>query len=155
MARYRTNGLTTATAATDAHAIAEIWNPAVGKRIYLVEIGLNAITAPAAGAGFAFRRATAKGTPAATVTPNAEASDERDAAPDSAFTLELGAFSVQPTLAAGELGFAWSLAAVAASGIFYPFSGRGIAIPPGTGLVLVNRAAVVLVASEISAVVDD
>jgi hypothetical protein len=155
MARYRTNGLTTATAATDAHAIAEIWNGSGTKRIYLVEIALNAITAPGAGAGIAMRRSTAKGTPAATVTPNAESSDERDAAPDSGFTLELGAFSVQPTLAAGELGLAWSLPAVAASGIVYPFSGRGLAIPPGTGLVLVNRAAIVMVASEISAVVDD
>lgn len=155
MARYRTNGLTTATAATDAHAIAEIWNPDATKRIYVVEFGLNEVTAPGAGAGLVFRRATAKGTPAATVTPNAEAADERDSAPDSAFTLELGAFSVQPTLATGELGLAWTLAAVAGSGIIVPISGKGICVPPGTGLCLVNRAAIAVVAAEVSFVVDD
>lgn len=155
MARYRTNGLTTATTGTDAHAIAEIWNPSSTKRIWVVELAANAITAPAAGAGLTLRRSTVKGTAAATVTPNAESSDERDAAPDSAFTLELGAFSGQPTLATGELGLAWMLAVVAGSGIVYPVSGKGICVPPGTGLCLVNRAAVIFPASEVSFVVDD
>lgn len=155
MARYRTNGLTAATAGTDAHAIAQIWNPSSTKRIEIVELGICATTAPAAGAGFVLRRSTARGTPGSTVTPNAEAADSRDAAPDSGFLLDLAAFSVQPTLAAGELGPAWMLAPVAGSGLIYPVGGRGLTVPPGTGVCLVNRAAVITPISEVFFVVDD
>lgn len=155
MTRYRVNGLTTATAATDAHAIFEVWNPDATKRIYLAEFSINEVTAPGAGAGICLRRTSAKGTAAATVTPVAAHSDENDSAPDSAFTLELGAFSVQPTLVTGEVGISWTFAAVAGSGIVYPISGKGICIPPGTGLAICNRAAIVVVAAEVAVVVDD
>lgn len=158
MAIYRPTGTTGATAATDAHAVAEIWNPSGTKRIRVIEFSIVAAAAPGAGSGILFRRTSARGTAGSTVTPTAEHSDERDAAPDSGFLLDLATFSAQPTLIAGDLHPAWVLAAVAASGIVYSFANaisRGIVVPPGTGLAVVNRAAIVVPASEVGFVVED
>lgn len=155
MARYTVNGLTVATAATHAHAVAQIWNPSGTKRIELAEIGICAVAAPGAASGFVIRRTSARGTPGSTVTPTAEHGYSRDAVPDSGFLLDLAAFTVQPTLIAGELGPGWILAAVIGSGIIYQYGGRNLTIPPGTGIAIVNRAAIILPASEVSFVVDD
>jgi hypothetical protein len=155
MARYAVNGTTAATAATDAHAIAAIWNPSATKRIELVEFGIVAVAAPGAGAGFLLRRMTARGTPGSTITPTAEHAYARDAPPDSGFLLDLATYSAQPTLAAGELGPAWVLAAVIGSGLIYQLGGRTLSIPPGTGIAIVNRAAIITPACEVFVVIDD
>lgn len=155
MARTRTRGLTTATAATADHGVFAVWNPSATKRIRLLEFGLCALTAPVAGAGFYFRRISARGTPASTVTPVAANVDENDTTPVSGWLLDLGAYSVQPTLVAGPLPPGWVLSAVIGSGLIYPWSGIGIQIPPGTGLLCANRAALVHQVDEISVVVDD
>jgi hypothetical protein len=151
---YYVNGTTAATAATDQHAIFEVWNPSATRTISLLEVQLVAFAAPGAGAGFITRRSTAKGTAGSTVTPTAEHHARRQAVPDSGFTLELAAFTVQPTLAVGDLYPAWVFAAVAASGISLPIP-RGIEIPPGTGIVIVNRAAIAFPTSEVGIVVEE
>jgi hypothetical protein len=151
---YRTKGTTVATAATADHAIAAIWNPHSTKRIKLVEFSIFAITAPAASAGFYFRRITARGTPGSTVTPGLEGSDQRDLIPPSGWLLDLAAYSAQPTLAtAPGIGPSFVFAAVAASGIVLPM--RSIEIPPGTGLAAVNRAAIAVVACDVGIIVED
>lgn len=155
MARYTAGGGTAASAATDAHAIFQVWNPSSTKRIRLLEIGISCFAAPGAGAGFVLRRSTARGTAGSTVTPSAEHSYQRDAAPDSGWLLDLAAFSAQPTLASGELGPGWVFAAVTASGIVYPIPGGNLEIPPGTGIVVANRAAIAFPTAEVWAVVDD
>jgi hypothetical protein len=151
---YHVNGATAATAATDAHCIVEIWNPSSTRTIVLVELALVAFAAPGAGAGFVTRRSTAKGTAGSTVTPTAEHHSRREAAPDSAFTVEFAAFSVQPTLASGELYPAWVYPAITASGIVLPVA-RGIEIPPGTGLCICNRAAIAFPTSEVGLVIEE
>lgn len=155
MARYRVRGITVATAATVDHAIAAVWNPSGTKRIYLVEFSAFAIAAPAAASGYYLRRITARGTPGSTATPGAPNSDQNDAAPDSGFLLDLATYTVQPTPAAAPgmmPGFV--SAAVIASGILYVIQGQ-LWIPPGAGVALLNRAAIIVPAHEIGACVDD
>lgn len=156
LSRYSVRGITVATAATADHAIASIWNPSSTKRIELIEFGYFALTAPAASSGFYLRRITARGTAGSTATPGVPNSFQNDAAPDSGFLLDLAAFSVQPTLAAAPgMGPAFPLSVVAASGLLYPVGGGFLTIPPGTGIALCNRAAVITPAGEVYAVVDD
>lgn len=138
---YTAKGEPADTAATDAHAIWNIWNPSSTRRIELLEIAYCAIGTPGAGMGFELRRTTARGTGGSTITPTADHHTKRDAAPDSALVIDLAAFSVQPTLDGDELGPGWAFPAVAAAGLIYPLP-RGIEIPPGTGLAAVNRAAI-------------
>lgn len=149
MARWRIEGTTAATAATDQHAIAAMWNPSGTKAIRVYEIGLVAFAAPGAGAGFLVRRSTAQGTPGTSVTLAAVHDLARGAtAPQSGAILGLAAYTVQPTLTASEL-FGWVFAAVTASGIILPIP-EGIEVGPGAGLVLVNRAAIAFPTSEVS-----
>ncbi len=129
------------TAATDAHCILDIWNPSSTRRIEVLEVTYVAVGTPAAGMGFEGRRATARGTAGSTITPTADHHTKRDAAPDSGFVVDLAAFSVQPTLDADELAPSWAFPAVAAAGVILPIP-RGIEVPPGTGLAIVNRAAI-------------
>jgi hypothetical protein len=152
-AYFRARGLTAATAATAGNAIAQVWNPSASRSIVVKELSLAFPAAPAAGAGFITRRSTARGTATATVTPGADHHDARLYAPNSGFLIDT-AFSAQPTLAAAELSPSWVFAAVAGSGLIYPIP-EGITIPPGTGLVLVNRAAIAVAAAEFGCVVDE
>lgn len=147
-------GLTTATAATADHAIAAVWNPHATKRISLLELAIFAAAAPGAAAGFYLRRISVRGTAAAAAAPGIPNSYQGDTAPVSGWALDLGAYTVQPTLAAGAgIGYGFVFAAVAASGIVLPL--RGIEIPPGAGLALLNRAAIAVPACEISATVTE
>lgn len=152
MAFFSVNGLTVATAATDAHAICAIWNPDSLKRIWVHEVSIFAAAAPGAGAGFEIRRTTTRGTAGSTVTPDADNAHEDGDVPASGFLLDLAAYSAQPTTQTPALmGFVF--AAVAASGIVMPL--RRIVVPPGTGLALVNRAAIAVPASEVGFVVEE
>jgi hypothetical protein len=145
---YIVRGRNAATAATADHAIAQLWNPHSTQRIKVIQIAVFKTTAGTAGDAFRLRRSTARGTAGSTVTPNIESHSERAIAPPSGMLLDLAAFSVQPTLASGEVGPGWVAAAFAASGIMYPVPG-GIVIPPGTGLVIAQVAATIWPVSEI------
>lgn len=137
---YSVRGRTAATAATADHCVCEMWNPHASQRIKIMNFSMVAQAAPGAGLGYRFRRTTAKGTAGTTVTP-AITNDHRHAvAPVSGVTLELAAFSVQPTLTGNDVVIDWVFAAVAASGLVYPIPG-GIEIGPGAGLALIQVAA--------------
>lgn len=135
--------MTVATAATDQHAIISIRNPAGSRPISLLQVSYFSTTAPGAGMGFITRRYTAgnPGTASSSVTPGAAHHQRGINAPDSAFVIDLGTFSVQPTLATGDLPPCWVAAAVVASGVVIPVP-RGIEIPANTGIVICNRAAI-------------
>lgn len=150
---YYVSGTTAASAVTDQHAIAMIWNPSATRTVQIVELKAVVFAAPGAGAGWLLRRSTVRGTAGSTVTPTAEHHARREAAPDSGFLLDLAAYSVQPTLAAGDLD-GWVYPAVTASGVIIPYP-RGLEVPPGTGLGLVNRAAIAFPAAEVSYVVEE
>ena len=91
--------------------------------------------AGAAGDSFRLKRSTARGTPGSTVTPDIDNHSERAIAPVSGALLDLAAFTVQPTLAAAELGPDVQPGNSAEAGFTYDIPG-GIVIPPGTGLVV-------------------
>lgn len=101
-----------------------------------------------AGAAFRLRRSTARGTAGSTVTPDIDNHSGRAVAPVSGVLLDLAAFSAQPTLAAAELGPDFESAAAAANAFMYDIPG-GIVIPPGTGLVIAQVAAVIYTATSI------
>lgn len=112
----------------------------------MVEIGLVAVAAPAAGSGIELRRMSARGTAGSTVTPAIQQHDARELAPPSGALLDLATYSAQPTVEAGGL-MAWVLGAVIGSGFIYPIP-RGIRVKPGAGLVMVTRAAIAVPACE-------
>ncbi len=154
MALHRISGTTAASAATDAHAIAAIWNPSSTVTIAVREISVVAFAAPGAGAGYLVRRISARGTAGSSVTSAiGNALGWARTASQSGFILDLAAYTVQPTLITGDLD-AWVFAAVAASGIIKPYP-EGIDVPAGEGLVLVNRAAIAFPTSEVSFLVSE
>lgn len=153
MALYSVRGFTAATAATADHAIFSVWNPDSLKRITLVEMGLFKAGAGAANDSLYVCRITTRGTAGSTVTPDADNAWQGDDVPASGFLLDLAAFSAQPTKASPNL-FGWVASAVAASGFIWP-TPRGIAIPAGTGIAIVQRAATAWPTSEVYAVVEE
>lgn len=142
------------TGATDQHAIVQIWNPSTTRPISLLEVSYFAVGTPGAGMGFITRRSSARGTAGSTVTPGVPNHSRNLAAPDSAFLIDLAVFTVQPTLVSGDLSPQWCAPAIAACGVILPIP-RGIEIPPATGLVFVNRAAVIFQDGEWGFVVEE
>ena len=145
---YTVRGRSAATAATADHAIAQLWNAHSTQRIRCVQFSVQPITDPGANAGMRLKRSTARGTAGSTVTPNIDNHSESAVAPVSGALLDLAAFSVQPTLASAELGPDFHAASSQGSVFIYDIPG-GIAIPPGTGLVLSQAGAFVFAASTI------
>ena len=150
--RYAGTGKTTTLTATIDHCVAEVWNASAVKRIRVVQLWVVATAATAGELGV--KRTSAKGTPASTITPNQESEYERGAAPPSTFTLELGAFSAQPTLKTMPYMHGWETAAAIGSGVMFVFDEQ-IEIPAGEGLAICCPVAVAYPASRITAVVED
>ncbi len=151
--RYVVQGKTVATAATIDHAICEIWNPSSSKRIHLLQLHVSKQAAGAADEPV-LRRATAKGTSGSTITPGQVNEYEQAAAPPSGFTLEMSAFTVQPTLASGALhGFV--LPGSVGAGVMWVFDDNGLEIPAGQGIVLTTGIALAFPVSRVTAIVED
>lgn len=145
---YIVRGRNAVTSATANHALAQLWNGHSTQRIRCVQFSVHARTAPDPAAAFRLKRSTERGTAGSTVTPDIDNHSERAAGPTSGVVLDLSNFSTQPTLAAAELGPEYQAGAAAASEFTYDIPG-GIVIPPGTGLVIAQVAAVAFVASTI------
>jgi hypothetical protein len=142
MSFHPTGGRTVATVSA-GHVVATLWNPHATARLYLQFIEL--CTTGAAVQAFALQRATARGTPGSTITPNADNAYDRDVTNVAGALLDLSAYSVQPTLATAVM-WRWNLPNVAGSGFMKQFPGRGIGIPPTTGISLVGITAAVPIA---------
>lgn len=152
MARYATNGKTSALTATADHALLEVWNPSTSKRIKVIQLWVVATAATAGELGV--RRTSAKGTAGATITPSTQNEYEQVAAPPSSWTLELGAFSVQPTLKAAPYMHGWETAASIGSGVMFIFD-QEVEVPAGEGLAVCCPVAVAYPAARVTAVVED
>lgn len=150
MNAYYVRGFTAATAATANHVIAELWNPGTlsGRRIEVFEVAIFKAGAGTANDSLFLERTTAKGTSGSTVTPDADNAAQADSTPPSGATLELAAFSVQPTLATPGM-YGWVAPALAGAGIIIPIP-REIVIPAGTGIAIVQRAATIWPTSEVT-----
>lgn len=144
METYRVGGRSAATAATDTHVAAALWNASTTKDIFLTELHFAVTTAASATA--ALRRTTTRGTAGSTVTPDIDNAVARTAAPVSGALLDLAAYSVQPTLDASELD-RWMTAAAIGAGKIWVFSDP-IKIPQSAGLAILTRAAAAFPASD-------
>jgi len=147
---YSVRGRTTATGAVVDRVIAALWNPHATQRVKVIQYSLVVAAAPAANAGFKLKRISSRGTPGSTETPGLANHSIGGIAPPSGLLLDLGSYSVEPTLLSAELGPGWPLAAVAASGFIYPIPAQGIEIAPGTGLALCNATGVIVPISDVS-----
>jgi hypothetical protein len=117
-----------------------LWNPHSTVRLYVVDFSW-AFTGTAAEA-LLFQRATARGTPITTTTPDIDNAWERDKAPPSGALLDLD-WSTIPTTDASIL-WRFSVGAGQAGGgtsaVDRLFGWPGIVVPPGTGLQLSSAA---------------
>lgn len=141
MGYYSVGGRSVATAATDEIPAANFWNPATNKRLWVVEISVSKTVATIDNP--AIQRTSTIGTAGSTVTPDIDNALERDFAPPSGCTLGLSTFSVVPT-AQGPHIKVWNLPAAIGGGFIFIFPGKGICVPPGTGLAVVTHVAVIL-----------
>lgn len=152
MSQYTTRALSAATAATADNTALCVWNPDTAKRIKLVEFGCFCVTAPGAGAGLVLARQTTRGTPGATVTPDADNAWDADDIPASGFLLDT-THSAQGTKQTPPL-WGWVASGAIGAGIIWP-TPRGIYIPPGAGLSFQNRAAIAFPASEFYVTIEE
>lgn len=131
------------TAATANHAAATLWNAGT---IPIWVTALLCTKTVATADNHALRRATARGTAGSTVTAGTPNEVRQQTA--SAVVLDLAAYSVQPTLATGELKRDNLPGTVGAS--FYWVFSEAIRVDPSAGLSLVTPVATILQASDIS-----
>jgi hypothetical protein len=94
--RYAVAGGSGATAAVINDVIGALWNPHATKSITVVSVTVSKL---AGAAGQRIRAVTARGTPGSTITPDVDNDFDRLAAPASGAVLDLGPYSVQPTVA--------------------------------------------------------
>lgn len=147
---YTVRGRTTATAATADLCIAALWNPHASHRIRVVQFAVSAAIAPGTGGTcLKLRRTNTEGSGwSSQITPGIANHSLRAVAPPSGARFNLGTFTGQPGLDAGDLGLGWVIGAVAGSGVIYPIPG-GLEIPPGCGLGIMTGQAIVFPASDI------
>ncbi len=133
--RYAVGGRATGGGAGES--LAALWNPHATQmlRVTYIAIAENSITAPQS---VTLRRTTTRGTPASTITPDADNAYDFRSAPPSGALLDLGDFTVAPTLAAAVL---WRWTASAAQGCGAEDRFPCLCVPAGTGLALVDAAA--------------
>lgn len=147
MRHFAVAGRSANTAATADHVGAQLWNPDATRSFWVVEIHIQkATTATADSHGVA--RSSARGaTPTTTVTPDLDNDFEREITPDTGAVLELATFGTQPTIASPYL-YRGVLPAAVGAAVQYVFPGRGMKVPPGTGLIVTTPVAVILMASD-------
>ncbi len=83
------------------------------------------------------------------MTPDIDNHSERAIAPPSGMLLDLAEFTVQPTFAAAFLGPSIEPAGGTGAAYMYDLPRRGIAIPPGTGLVMADSTGLLVPTAEV------
>lgn len=122
--------------------VGQLWNPSTDRSLWVAEIMYTTVVTGTAQ-NMRIQRTTARGTPATTVTPDLDNDMEREVTPQTGALLDLALFSVQPTVDASVLFRTPPTGGTTAGGILdqIVFPGKGIKVPPGTGLCL--RAAAI------------
>lgn len=147
MRHFAVAGRSANTAATADHTAAQLWNPDTTRSLWVAEIHIQkSSTATADSHGIA--RSSARGaTPTTTVTPDLDSDFEREITPDTGAVLELATFGTQPTVASPYL-YRGVLPAAVGAAVQYVFPGRGLKVPPLSGLIVTTPVAVILMASD-------
>lgn len=137
--RYSVANRTGTTAATENHAILNIWNPATTKVVRLVEI--EWIKTAAVADNFALIKTSTAGTPAATITPTASSDWSIDPqAPASGLLCHLGPFSAQPSLVGANHLRRTNLPGSIGVGFLWLFDKTPLDIGPGAGVAVIVPA---------------
>lgn len=144
---YSVRGRTAATAANIDDAVFGFWNPhgtAIVRLMAILMVTQSSTSQPW-NAGI-FRRTTARGTPATTVTPDISNDGRYGVGPVSGVLLDTS-FSAQPTLEADDWGPRAGVGFVTSNegqvALMHRFQGSGLYIPPGTGIALIQKEAIV------------
>lgn len=135
--RFSIAGRNTTTAATADLSFGTFWNNHATADLYVVTLAIHKFSGRT---DCTIRRATARGTPASTVTPDIDNDYLKLAAP-LAGVLDLGSYSVQPTVDPSFVYRYGEAGAGAGAGLELVF-GDGIRIPAGEGLTVRQVAAV-------------
>ena len=134
-----------ASAAGASEVVACLWNPDTELVLKVWWVSFIHRQAPAALTSWALQRATARGTPGATLTPDVDNHlNGRRAAPPSGALLDLGDYTTNATLDASVLAQV-PVGPVIANGHDWMFTNKPIVVPPGTGLALNQTTANALV----------
>jgi len=132
--RYSVSGRNAATGASADQAGAVLWNVSSAKTIYCREI--SGFTVSAVAWALQLIRTSTRGTPGSTVTPDIDNDRDRLLSPPSTCVLDLGLFTVAPTVQ-GPAMARTHLGAVTGCAFGWVFN-PPIAIPAGTGLAIAN-----------------
>lgn len=118
-----------------------LWNPS--STITLAVLATELLSGAAANINAELHRITARGTPASTVTPDADNHFDRLIAPTSGALLDLADYSANATIDASVIRRART-PAVIGSGLMAAWpENRPLLIPPGTGLAWIDQTGVI------------
>lgn len=137
-----------------------LWNPASARRIRVLDVhwGLRG-DAGATILRFIIQRVSTAGSgPDSTHTVGAPNSAANDAVPDSGAVLYMGPFATDPALVAGSILYSplsYQAGATQAQPAFYLPTPRGIWVPPGTGLSVVQVAGEIIERQELGFLFED
>lgn len=149
MRHFAIAGRSANTAATADHVAAQLWNPDATRSLWVVEIHIQKSTTATTDVHGVVRSSARGATPTTTSTPDLDNDFEREITPDTGAVLELATFGTQPTVA-GPYMYRGILPAAIGSATQYVFPGRGIKVPPGTGLCVATPVSTILQASDFS-----
>lgn len=144
--RYAVGGRSAANGAGEA--LATLWNPHASQSLYVIEFEVVSLGANSGCIG-TLQRATVRGTPGSTITPDLDNSYSRRAAPPTGALLDLGDYTTNATL---DTSILWRVntpggANTAGSGAHLMLGvdeiedDHGIEVPFGTGLTYVSTQA--------------
>lgn len=157
MARYGVGGHNAiAGAASTNRCLAAIWNPHASRALILLHAEWWQADASPGTSNLGLVRISTQGTPGSTVTPDADNDYRRKVAPATGALLNLGDFSVQPTVQGPYMKRAHvsGPASGAGSGIAWVLS-RGLFVPAGTGIAIVTTTSFTFDAGDSSWTFDD
>lgn len=117
-----------------SETVACLWNPHGSLAFRVFWVSFVYATVPAAVVSWGLQRATTRGTPAATLTPDLDSHNGRRAGPPSGALLDLGDYSTNATLDASVL--ARCMTPIPRSTGHDWFFAQPIVVPGGTGLAL-------------------
>lgn len=157
MARYGVGGHNViAGAAAQDRCLAALWNPHASRMLRVVHVEWWQGDASPGVSSLAVVRISTQGTAGSTVTPDADNDYDRLVAPATGAVLNLGDFSVQPTVAGPYhfLAHVSGPSSGAGSGMSWALS-RAFLVRAGTGLAIVTSVNFTFDAGECSWTFDD
>ena len=136
---YSVLGRTAGIGSGAAVAAASLWNPHSSLTIKLLALSVALQDTTNTNRDFLCARINARGTPASTVTPNISKDSRRGVAPQSGTLLDLGVYSVEPTLDGDFQPPYMQFGGNVSMGkfVFHRF-GNGLYIPPGAGFSVID-----------------